>query len=318
MFDDMGIFMPSEIAPAEDAVNAFVDVPNTEGRDLDADLGVGYEPATTRLYSTMDRLKKLRLVLEQEEVTPEEIVEAVSKPERAIGTVGFQDLGLREDVRPQEEERDVNREAAMLYGRAQDTEMGGGTFSSDADSANMIQDVREPEMISYEEWKDMSKADRKKIGLDLSLVAIQNRTRGGRIPIPEGFSLPARLRMDQPDNMATPEAEAKPRVPADEAIMTRPTKQDLTSPTTESSISVERSTGPSKALADLRTTFNRIHGKKSKASKQLEKVLQEAQSGTPIQYTDVNQLLRITRSLPKTKTRDDLAAKLYDLAQGLR
>ena len=238
---------------------------------------------------------------------------------RAVGTVGFQDLGLREDVRPQEEEeRDVNREAAMLYGRAQDTEMGGGTFSSDADSANMIQDVREPEMISYEEWKDMSKADRKKIGLDLSLVAIQNRTRGGRIPIPEGFSLPARLRMKQPENRATPEAEAKPRVPADEAIMTRPTKQDLTSPTTESSISVERSTGPSKALADLRTTFNRIHGKKSKASKQLEKVLQEAQNGTPIQYTDVNQLLRITRSLPKTKTRDDLAAKLYDLAQGLR
>ena len=238
---------------------------------------------------------------------------------RAIGTVGFQDLGLREDVRPQEEEeRDVNREAAMLYGRAQDTEMGGGTFSSDADSANMIQDVREPEMISYEEWKDMSKADRKKIGLDLSLVAIQNLTRGGRIPIPEGFSLPARLRMKQPENRATPKAEGKPRVPADEAIMTRPTKQDLTSPTTESSISVERSAGPSKALADLRTTFNRIHGKKSKASKQLEKILQEAQSGTPIQYTDVNQLLRITRSLPKTKTRDDLAAKLYDLAQGLR
>jgi len=218
----------------------------------------------------------------------------------------------------EEEERDVNREAAMLYGRAQDTEMGGGTFSSDAESANMIQDVREPEMISYEEWKDMSKADRKKIGLDLSLVAIQNRTRGGRIPIPEGFSLPARLRMKQPENRATPKAEGKPRVPADEAIMTRPTKQDLTSPTTEGSISVERSTGPSKALADLRTTFNRIHGKKSKASKQLEKVLREAQSGTPIQYTDVNQLLRITRSLPKTKTRDDLAAKLYDLAQGLR
>ena len=239
---------------------------------------------------------------------------------RAIGTVGFQDLGLREDVRPQEEARDVNREAAMLYGRSQDTEAGGGTFSSDAESANMIQpQAREPEMISYEEWKDMSKADRKKIGLDLSTVAIQNRTRGGRIPIPEGYSLPARLRMSQPENRATPEAEARPRVPADEAIMTRPSRQDLSTPSAaEEGIATERSTGTSKSLSDLRTTFKRIHGKNSKASKQLEKVLQEAQSGTPIQYTDVNQLLRTTRSLPKTKTRDELAAKLYDLAQGLR
>jgi hypothetical protein len=175
------------------------------------------------------------------------------------------------------------------------------------------------EMLSYEVWKDMTKAERKSVGLDLPLVTIQNRVRSGSIPLPEGKSLPTPLRMKQERYLAaSTESGTVPRVPADEAIMTRPTKQDLTSPTTESSISVERSAGPSKALADLRTTFNRIHGKKSKASKQLEKVLQDAQSGTPIQYTDVNQLLRITRSLPKTKTRDDLAAKLYDLAQGLR
>ena len=175
------------------------------------------------------------------------------------------------------------------------------------------------QMLSYEVWKDMTKAERKSVGLDLPLVTIQNRVRSGSIPLPEGKSLPTPLRMKQERYLAaSTESGTVPRVPAEEAIMTRPTKQDLTSPTTESSISVERSAGPSKALADLRTTFNRIHGKKSKASKQLEKVLQEAQSGTPIQYTDVNQLLRITRSLPKTKTRDDLAAKLYDLAQGLR
>lgn len=299
ILDNLNLFMPDEIAPDTDAVNAFIDYPNTAGRNLDADLGIGYEPATTRLYSTMDRLKKLSLAVSQDEITPEAIVEAVSKPA---------------------EERDVNRAAAMLYGKAQDTEMGGGTFSSDATSANLIQpEKRQPELISYEEWKGMSKADRKKIGLDLSLYAIQNRTRGGRIAIPEGYSLPDRLRMDQPENMATSEAEASPRVPADEAIMTKPSRQDLSTPSSsEEGISVERSTDASKSLSGLRTMFKRIHGKNSKAADQLERVLQEAQSGTPIQYTDVNQLLRITRSLPKTKTRDELAKKLYDLAQGLR
>jgi hypothetical protein len=114
------------------------------------------------------------------------------------------------------------------------------------------------------------------------------------------------------------EAGTLPRTPKPDALMTKPTKQDLTAPTKESGVAVERSTGTSKALADLRTTFNRIHGKKSKTVKQFEKVLQQAQSGTPIQYTDVNLLLRATRSLPKTKTRDELAKKLYDIAQGLR
>lgn len=246
---------------------------------------------------------------------------------RAIGTVGFQDLGLREDVRPQEETTEEALFSRNRRTQGETTDLGDMTgapgFREDRPLADIIMDQRtierEPELLSYEVWKDMTKAERKSVGLDLPLVTIQNRVRSGSIPLPRGKSLPTPLRMKQERYLAaSTESEDAPRVPADEAIMTRPTKQDLTSPTAESSISVERSAGPSKALADLRTTFNRIHGKKSKASKQLEKVLQEAQSGTPIQYTDVNQLLRITRSLPKTKTRDDLAAKLYDLAQGLR
>ena len=178
---------------------------------------------------------------------------------------------------------------------------------------------REPELLSYDVWKDLSKAERASVGLDLPLVSIQNRVRSGSIPLPRGKSLPTPLRMKQERYLAaSTESGTLPRTPKPDALMAKPTKQDLTAPTKESGVAVERTTGASKSLADLRTTFSRVHGKKSKTVKQLEKVLQQAQSGTPIQYTDVNLLLRATRSLPKTKTRDELAKKLYDIAQGLR
>ena len=79
ILDDMGVADYSKIQDEPDAVNQYVDDPNTEGRDLDADLGVGFEPATTRLFSTMDRLKKLRLAVNEdpENVTPEAVAEAV-------------------------------------------------------------------------------------------------------------------------------------------------------------------------------------------------------------------------------------------------
>lgn len=255
-----------------------------------------------------------------------EIAERGFDTEANQGLISYIRAAQRRAFKPMPEDKAEKAiKTANAIGKVDLGDLSGapGFRSEDRPLTDIIMDQRtierEPELLSYEVWKDMSKAERKSVGLDLPLVSIQNRVRSGSIPLPRGKSLPTPLRMKQERYLAaSTESGTTPRVPADEAIMTRPTKQDLTSPTTESSISVERSTGPSKSLADLRTTFNRIHGKKSKASKQLEKVLQEAQSGTPIQYTDVNQLLRITRSLPKTKTRDELAEKLYDLAQGLR
>jgi hypothetical protein len=335
LLDNYSIPDFSKLQPlkAEDAVNAYVDDPNTEGRDLDADLGVGYEPATTRLYSTMDRLKKLRLAVNEapETVTPEVILNIVNKPDS-----GMEDR-IRDDARqfaqdrrsfPQpldriiiekdEKEEPVKTETTNLGDLS-----GAPGFREEPSFADAIMSERsvkrEPELLSYEVWKDMSKAERASVGLDLPLVSIQNRVRSGSIPLPRGKSLPTPLRMKQERYLAeSTESGTLPRTPKPDALMTKPTKQDLTAPTKESGVAVERSTGTSKALADLRTTFNRIHGKKSKTVKQFEKVLQQAQSGTPIQYTDVNLLLRATRSLPKTKTRDELAKKLYDIAQGLR
>lgn len=352
LLDNYGIPDFSELQPlkAEDAVNAYVDDPNTEGRDLDADLGVGYEPATTRLFSTMDRLKKLRLAVNEapETVTPEVILDTVSKfsideiKAYAEGRLSARERQAMED-RIQDDARQFAQDRRSFPQpldriiiekpekeepvKAETTDLGDLSgapgFREEPSFADAIMSERsvkrEPELLSYEVWKDMSKAERASVGLDLPLVSIQNRVRSGSIPLPRGKSLPTPLRMKQERYLAeSTESGTLPRTPKPDALMTKPTKQDLTAPTRESGVAVERSTGTSKALADLRTTFSRIHGKKSKTVKQFEKVLQQAQSGTPIQYTDVNLLLRATRSLPKTKTRDELAKKLYDIAQGLR
>ena len=71
-------------------------------------------------------------------------------------------------------------------------------------------------------------------------------------------------------------------------------------------------------LVALRSTMQRVHGKKSKAIKELDKIVQQAQGGIPIQYTDVNRLLRMTKSLRKSETRDKLIEQLAILANEAR
>jgi len=88
ILDNLGVPDYSKLQDGT-AVNQYVDDPNVEGRNLSADLGIGYEPATVRLFSTMDRLKKLRLAINQapEQVTPEAVLEATSKPEDGADAV---------------------------------------------------------------------------------------------------------------------------------------------------------------------------------------------------------------------------------------
>lgn len=74
----------------------------------------------------------------------------------------------------------------------------------------------------------------------------------------------------------------------------------------------------STALVDLRSVMSRVHGKKSKAVKELDKIVQQSNRGIPIQYTDVNRLLRMTKSLRKSETRDKLIEQLAILANEAR
>ena len=60
----------------------------------------------------------------------------------------------------------------------------------------------EKKYITYEDWKDMNKAARKRLGLDVSKVKIQNMVRGGKIEIPQD----ADTTVDFPDNTQQLEA----------------------------------------------------------------------------------------------------------------
>lgn len=178
---------------------------------------------------------------------------------------------------------------------------------------------REPEMLSYEVWKDMTKEERKEVGLDLPLVTIQNRVRSGSIPLPRGYSLPTKLLMDEPSGMSAPAADSTPITPKPDGLMARGTSSVMSGvPASEVPVPRQRDTESMSSLASLRDTFSRVHGKKSKALKELERIIQQAQSGTPIQYTDINQLLRRTKSLRKTATRDKLIEQLAILANEAR
>jgi hypothetical protein len=200
---------------------------------------------------------------------------------------------------------------------------GAPGFREDPSLADIIADQRtierKPEMLSYEVWKDMTKEERKEVGLDLPLVAIQNRVRSGSIPLPRGYSLPTKLLMDEPSGMTAPAADSTPITPKPDGLMARGTSSVMSGvPASEVSVPRQRDTESMSSLASLRDTFSRVHGKKSKALKELERVIQQAQSGTPIQYTDINQLLRRTKSLRKTATRDKLIEQLAILANEAR
>jgi len=119
--------------------------------------------------------------------------------------------------------------------------------------------------------------------------------------------------------MTSPTADSTPIISKPDGLMARATPSIVSDvPASEVSVPRQRDTESMSSLASLRDTFARVHGKKSKALKQLERVIQQAQSGTPIQYTDINQLLRRTKSLRKTATRDKLIEQLAILANEAR
>lgn len=184
----------------------------------------------------------------------------------------------------------------------------------------------DPTYISYEEWDSMSKAERKAIKLDVSKTRIENMVREGRIPLPRGAELPDRLVEMRMASMPTPaESGELPDLPRNMAVesmltrrergpglMRRPSDPEL------GDMPVPEEANKASALVDLRSVMARVHGKKSKAVKELDKIVQQSNRGVPIQYTDVNRLLRMTKSLRKSATRDTLIEQLAILANEAR
>lgn len=138
----------------------------------------------------------------------------------------------------------------------------------------------------------------------------------------QGEVLPSNLDAQQAiDTPPALDADGLPELPRNMTVESMLTRRDrgaglMKRPSVDSAPVKPEMAGSE--LVALRSTLQRVHGKKSKAIKELDKIVQQAQGGIPIQYTDINRLLRMTKSLRKSETRDKLIEQLAILANEAR
>jgi hypothetical protein len=226
----------------------------------------------------------------REQLNVDKIVEDAANGEpaaievaRAIGTVGFQDLGLREDVRdvaPKQEKE--SRKAGRLMSvpdDSMDAKARRGTGRT-AMSESVLErgSARKMEVDAY--FKELRRTNPEYFidtplgvadGDTASQVAAQARTGGDRAPNNVGM-------MSRP---AQP-AKAREEVPA----------------TTRDDVDI------------IRSLISRVHGAKSAEAKKFNR----SQNMTT---ADIAKLVRKTKNLPKTDTRDRLLESLYALRDSM-
>lgn len=200
-------------------------------------------------------------------------------------------------------------------------------------------ETQEQPFITYEAWEEMSKEGRKRLGLDLSKFRIQNMTRGGRIPIPQEvdtsvFFQPELAQPDEPKGATRQEGFQLFKMQDDNRLRTndrevgynqRQLKQGIMDdgrglmsqkaekpPVTMETTSIEEPKVPVE-LVDLADMMKRVHGT-GKVFADYEKLLQKENPS----YTEINKLLRATKKLRKSETRDKLMQELYLLAEEVR
>jgi hypothetical protein len=328
VLDDLGVPDYSKVKDMPEAVNQYVDDPNIEGRDLDADLGVGYEPATTRLFSTMDRLKRLRLAINEapEEVTPEAVLEAVAKPD-----LGMEDR-IRDDARqflqdeksfPQplpnividdledgivsivqqlikKRQAPTERDVKALKARLKSSQYRGPI--SDKTLKEKLEDIYNFYTQEAPEYNPRTVGT---VGFqDLGL-----RSTADDVRYPRSESPDAQTRTREPlgDTRTDPDATL-PTSMAVEQMTTRgkkATPSGLMSPPSSG-------TAPKLGQAEFGELIDRVHG----SSKAAEAFNNKVSSGK-VTAADVTRLIKATRKLPKTTSKDKLLDSLFDLRDAL-
>jgi hypothetical protein len=204
-------------------------------------------------------------------------IQKIVEPARAIGTVGFQDLGLREDVRDDPEVVEELRKAGLVMPVPDDSmdakaRRGTGRTAmiepvrpeSTPDPLKSAQTLARLRRTNPEYFIDTPPAVTD--GDTASEVAAQARTGGDRAP-----GLMSRMTPNKPVDI---EAEAAPKV------------------------------GESEFLPLMK----RVHGPQSDV---VERFSDKVASGK-ITVADITRLIKSTQGLPKTKSRDTLLASLYE------
>lgn len=316
ILDNLGVPDYSKVKDEPDAVNQYVDDPVTSGRDLDADLGVGYEPANTRLFSTMDRLKKLRLAINEapEDATPEAVLEAVAKPT---------DYEAALDRAPEHIEK--------LGGQAMDA--WRRLTAKLSEYQDVAQDTRagladKPKTYTKEEILEFY--DNYKKGKES--VEMEKRIRDdARQFLQDEKSFPQPLPRIVIDNLVEEAPEVVARAVGTVQTKTRaPLGDTRADPNAEITLdsAVSRSARPSGLMAppsrngepkvgditpSLVGTVKRLHGSGSKVTKDFQKKV----SSGKIKAADVTRLIKDTQKLPRSDSRQELLASLYELRDTL-
>ena len=180
--------------------------------------------------------------------------------------------------------KDYNPSAAALYGKAQDTETGGGTFSSKKNT-------------SMETKTEVEKQARDLTGYPVV-----------------GMPKDADEVVSDRAQPATPESEAAPSVNvADMGLEGLLTKRDRGQSLMSRPKEVEPESAPKLGGAEFQALLARVHGSDSKVSTDF----QDKVSSGKIKAADVTRLIKSTQGLPKTKSRDTLLVSLFDLRDAL-
>ena len=329
VLDDLGVPDYSKVKDMPEAVNQYVDEPNTEGRDLDADLGVGYEPATTRLFSTMDRLKKLRLSINEapEDVTPEVVLEAVAKPDlgmeerirddarqflqdeksfpQPLPTVVIDDLadGVVDVVQKLIKNRQApsQRDVEALKSRLKSSQYRGPI--SDKTLKEKLDDIYNFYTQEEPEYNPRTVGT---VGFqDLGLRSTADDVRYPRSESPDAQT---KTRAPLGDTRADPNAE----IALDSAVDMPDRPSGLMSPNKDTR---KVNVGDLATFADpeLMSNIKRLHGSGSKLFKDFD---EKISSGT-MKPADISRLIKATRKLPNTKSKDSLLQSLFDLRDAL-
>ena len=328
VLDDLGVPDYSEVKDMPEAVNQYVDEPNTEGRDLDADLGVGYEPATTRLFSTMDRLKKLRLAINEapEDVTPEVVLEAVAKPDlgmeerirddarqflqdeksfpQPLPTVVIDDLadGVVDVVQKLIKNRKApsQRDVDALKNRLKSSQYRGPI--SDKTLKEKLDDIYNFYTQEEPEYNPRTVGT---VGFqDLGL-----RNPADDVLYPRSESPDAQTKIRTP--LGDTRTDAEPTLPASMTVEQMTTRGKKARPSGLMS-PPSSGTAPKLGQAEFGDLINRVHG----SSKAAEAFNNKVSSGK-VTAADVTRLIKATRKLPKTKSKDNLLQSLFDLRDAL-
>lgn len=212
-----------------------------------------------------------------------EVLDLAFNP-RAIGTVGFQDLGLREDVRDIPEAVEELRKVGLVVPVPDD--------SMDAKARRGTGRTAMIEPVRPSQTPDPLKTAR--------TLARLRRTN------PEYFidTPPAQADGDTASEVIAMGRSRADRAPNNAGLMSRPIGM-IGTPSAEGQ--------PELGIQSIVGDVKRLHGASSSVAKRVENL---ASSGK-VKASDVTKLIKQTKALPKSKARDSLLEELYTMRDEL-